>query len=398
MATVDLLRPLSRAPRGRRLPLARPAAVGIGIVGHSYGFLVLISSLGLYAVAWLNWAAYLLSVVLVMVIAVASSGGRLRNGTAMVIGGGVVAVDVANAVALGRAGWTEGALWSVGTSGIVIIMLALVASLRLTVVVLAAHVVALILAVGLVLGPGAQTLPRATLVALDTVAVPILGMRGAQLYRRALAAREDARDRTEATIRTTEALEETERASLEEVVWVTDRIRPALEAVAMGEELTAAQRADLKANAQRLRQELSTRPRATGLNSLLVRSRQTAVEMIGPDEIATRISGGHRALLTALLEHLVGAPAEDAGDSRARDGMVTVALTPDTGSSWVTLRTSGAATQRLRDDIGRGLLERASSGPLRRLANGGAVVEFKVRLDVGRGDPDLTRRAGESPF
>lgn len=395
MTTVDLLRTLSRAPRGRRLPLARPAAVGIGIVGHSYGFLVLIGGLGLYAVAWLNWAAYLISVVLVMVTAVASAGGRLRNATAMVIGGGVVAVDVANAVALGQAGWTEGALWSVGTSGIVIIMLALVASLRLTIVLLVAHVAALILAVGLVLGPDPLTIPRAMLVVLDTVAVPILGMRGAQLYRRALAAREDARDRTEATIRTTEALEEAERASLEEVVWVTDRIRPALEAVAGGEELTAVQRADLKANAQRLRQELSASPRETGLNSLLVRGRQTAVEIIGPDEIATRISRGHLALLTALLEHLAGAPAEGAGegagDSRARDGTVTVALTPDAASSWVTLRTSGAATQRLRDDTGRGLLEQASSGPLRRLANGGAVVEFKVRLDVGRGEPALTR-------
>lgn len=385
MAAVDFLRPLSRAPRGRRLPLARPAAVGIGIVGHSYGFLVLIGSLGLYAVAWLNWAAYMISAGLVMITAMASADGRLRNGTAMAIGGGVVVVDVANAVALGRAGWTEGALWSVGTSGIVIIMLALVASLRLTVVLLVTHVVALLLTVGLVLGPDALTLPRAMLVVFDTVAVPILGMRGAQLYRRALAAREDARDRTEATIRTTEALEETERASLEEVVWVTDRIRPALEAVAGGKELTTDQRADLKANARRLRQELSASPRETGLNSLLVRGRRTAVEMIGPDEIAIRIGRGHRALLTALLEHLAGAPAEDTGDAAgeagARDGTVTVALTPEEASSWVTLRTTGTATQRLRDDTGRGLLEQASSGPLRRLANGGAVVEFKVRLD-----------------
>ncbi|MFT4289462.1 hypothetical protein [Nocardioides sp.] len=357
----------------RRLPLATPAALLFGLLGHSYALVVLLTSLDRVRSAPGDLAVFALSLSLVAgTVLLARPAGTLTTPRLALLGTGLVAVDLANALLIDPDRWSEAALWAVGTGSVTTLALALMAPVRLVLLVLAAHAVTLLACLALL--PTGDNLARAGLTVVDSMMIPLLGMRGANLYAKALADRARALDRTEATEQAMAAAADAERAALEELSWLTDQVVRPLTTVAEGGSLTAADRALLELTATRLRRELTAGAGRPGLAELLPRRTAVDVDVVDPDGLGHRFRQPDRAALGGLLR-LLG----DADDPEAAPGWARAVLTASAGSALVTLYAEGTPATVLAGEQARTLLGQLG-GPAPEPQGDGVLVEVVVPL------------------
>lgn len=368
--------PWFRAPAtSRRLPLATTAALAFGLLGHAYGLSVLLTSLDRMRSVSGAFAVYGLGVgVVVAAVVLALRRGVVATGWLSLLGVALLGADVGNALLVKPEAWSETAFWTIGTGAVSTLVLALLAEVGPVLVVLVAHVAVVLLCLIVLSGAGEHTVDRAVLTAVDALAIPVLGICGAGLYRRALSTRAEALARAEAAEQALAEAAEAEQLALDELAWLTDQAVPLLTRVADGGLLSAAEAGLLDRVAIRLRRELLADPERPGLEALVPRQSVIDLEILDPDDVGPRLAPQDRALLGGLLASLA------AGD---RPGWGRVVLIAGESAVHLTLYAEGAAAVALAGESVGALLDQLQG----RVSNDaqGVVAEAMLSLAGSRG-------------
>lgn len=360
----------------RRLPLAMPAAVLFGVLGHLYGLWILVATIDATRSMSLSLAVFASSLgLLAATILLTRTNGTLAVGRLYALGIGIVLIDVANALLIDTDKWTETLLWSAGTGGVLLVVFGLVAPVGHVAVLTAAHGLTLFLCLLLIPLEVADQAARAGLTAVDALVVPALGVWGAGIYRHALTVRADAMSRADWTEQAIGEGDAAEQLALEELSWLSEQVAPLLELQADGGELSRADRLLLDRSAVRLRRELTAHPGRPGLAGVLPRRAPVDLELIDPDQLGHRFKRGDRAALVGLLRLVAAGSSGRAGPP----GSARAVITEVDGRAHVTLYARGLAADSLHGEHALTLLDQLGAGLPERVGDG-AIVELELPL------------------